>query len=152
MGVAGPSQATDARFATVTGEWRGDAVSIRWRETRRTVYRPETVIWIENVASLPVAVIFEWTTRACKERTIDLDLPSRSFAHRLFSDLAIDSTLKPGEWDSFLFPRGLPPDQPLSAGEECHARIALRALSGDRIVDRVELELPAPLPPPKEHE
>lgn len=142
-----PVHASQAQFSSRTGAWKGEVISIRWRESLRTAYRPETVIFVENLTSGTVVVGFSWDSRVCGGTPIPFDSAARSFTYRLFFDRGgIHSTLQPREWDAVMFPRGLPADGEVSREEICVAEIRLKTHSGGSVRDEVELVIPAPLP------
>jgi hypothetical protein len=156
VGILAPasvSQGKEAQLNTEAGEWRGDAIALRWRESRRTAYEPETVIFVENVISEPVVVVFDWESRVCGGIPSYPSGSAGSFVHALFAaELGIKSTLKPGQWDALMFPRALPLQQPLESAGGCTTRIRLRTIGTESTQDTVDLTLPAPLPPPGKHE
>jgi hypothetical protein len=150
--AGGQAAALDAVRETETGEWEGEVINVRWRETRHSAYGPETVVFVENHSAAPVVVVFDWQGRVCDGKAVDLSRAGFGFARELFGgdSLGIQSALKPGEWDSLVFPRALPPEEPDKAGAGCISRIRLQTFprAGG---DTLELTLPAPLPPPAKH-
>jgi hypothetical protein len=149
--LAASSSSREARVDSASGDWGGDRLHVRWRESRHSTYRPETVLFVENVDAGTLVVVFDWQSRVCGTKGVRPGGVGRSFALELFGadHLNISSTLGPGEWDALVFPRGLPPDEPLDSADDCVARIKLRTYPPG---DELELTLPAPLPAPGKRE
>lgn len=145
--------AVDGTSTLVAGEWRGDAIAVKWRESQRTAYSPETVILVENIGHRTVSVAVDWDSRVCGEGVLPYSAEARSFTRRLLHQVGgIGVTLRQGEWDALILPRGLPPAGDLGSHLNCVARIRLRALSIETTHDELDLVLPAPLPGPRKHE
>ena len=150
--VSAPSLAGETASQSPSGSWQGDAVEIRWRETRRTAYRPEVLILITNLTDEPIATIFDWDAHGCGDRVVPLDPSARSFVRQLLAEPSLGNIIQGGHWDAWVFPRGLPMVPESKARETCSSRIQLRVRKGDRTVDRFILTLPVLPPPPGKHE
>jgi hypothetical protein len=150
--LAASAEAGEAKIESPAGEWRGDAIAVRWREGRRTEYEPDTVILVENVSTEPVVVAFDWQPRICAGSPVGLGVSAASFARKLFAAnrLGINSTLTPGQWDALIFPRGLSPEEDRETEGSCVSRIRLATHPDNRMHDVIELTLPAP-PPARLH-
>ena len=132
----------------LTGQWTGEAIDVRWRNVDRTHYGPDTIVEVENKLQRSMTIRFDWVIRECNGKAVALEDDARFFLQRLYaSQFAIDATLRPGEWDAFVFPRGVPPKNAEEATGSCVVRIKIRRVGTKEGADQLELVLPASPPP-----
>jgi hypothetical protein len=151
--VGRPALGKEARSEELTGAWAGDAVEVRWRSIDRTHYGPDTLVEVSNKLNRVIIIRFDWAPRECRGERVKLRDDARLFLMRLYaSQFGIDTTLRPGEWDTFVFPRGLTPEVLGESDEGCLSRIVLRRVDVREGADRWELVLPAAPPPARRRE
>lgn len=127
------------------GTWHGDAITVKWRQRHRTLYRPELLVVTENISNKRVAIHVEWTPRTCEGRKVSLRAEARSFVGDLYSgDTPIHGGLRAGEWDAFMFPYGDNLFGENSSFAKCQTKIAIRALVEEREVDKLIIEASSP--------
>ena len=143
-----PSQGLDAQLEGLNGNFKGDAIQLRWREERRTAYRPDAILLLENVSEQTISVVIKWEGPVCDGMDYGLSLKAIAFVHALYSQFGPTSTLKPGEWDAMVFPLALPTERERKADLTCLNRMKIRVIAEGGVKDRLELVLPAPLAAP----
>ena len=141
------ASAAQSSSQDLTGEWTGEAIHVRWRDVDRTHYGPDTIVEVENKLDRSMTVNFDWTLRECNGKAAVPSDDARSFVRNLYaSQFGIDATLRPGEWDAFVFPRSVTPKNAEETTEGCIVRITIRRVGSKTGADRLELVLPVPPP------
>jgi hypothetical protein len=147
------ARASEGKSEAIAGAWAGDAVEVRWRSVDRTHYGPDTLVEVSNKIDRSIIIRFEWAPRECRGEPVRLSDEARLAVKRLYSkQFGIDAVLKPGEWDAFVFPRGLSPEVRGESEEGCVSRLELRRVGAGEDADRWELVLPAAPPPARMRE
>lgn len=144
--ISTEARSDERSYEKATGEFAGEVVNLRWKKVRRTSYQPDVVFLLENSSANPVSVVFNWNGPVCSGTTYSLSKDALRLLGWLYPQFGPSSTLKPNEWDAFVFPLALPTatERP-TEGDACVHELEIRAIS-DGVRDRVRIVLPAPAP------
>lgn len=136
-------QAADTHSTAERGEWSGDYVRVRWRETRHTTLEPETMVLVQSLVPGTVVVAVKGNPLICTGVKAGSSSSTESFMINLFSRMNETSHLEQGEWDAWMFPKGLrPPGKESTATDGCVTHIVIHAHARDGR-DEFKLILPA---------
>lgn len=136
-------QAAEAQFSSEAGEWAGDYVTVRWRETRHTKHEPEAMVLVIGRAPDKLSVTTEfWAPLICDGEKHPVDPGVGSFLRELFSRKNTTSHLGRDEWDVWMFPKGILPRDRSMAKAGCVTRIVVQARAREGEKDELVLVLP----------